>query len=196
MNLLPWRTVETNKRKIDLIFCYYLFQHFWVLKKHVKRFFTFWPKFCTIILFHNWMNLSEKLQALFIYWFCLWLICPRSFVKCLKISEKCHFHRDHCNEQFNDSSTIFWNLTCTKIEDYCAHAGEVAYEKYNNSFCKDPNSDDPIYFNGTGLIPLNNVTFRKSASEEFWYIDVLGLGVDFTINGTKINQDLRYFFLQ
>jgi len=96
-------------------------------------------------------------------------------------------NRDRCNEQFNDSSTIFWNLNCTKIEDYCKNAGEVQYEKYNNSHCYDPTSD--IYFNGTGLIPLNNVTFRKSASEEFWYIDVLGLKVNFTMNGTLINTD-------
>ena len=110
----------------------------------------------------------------------------------MEIFRKCHIHRDRCNEQFNDSSTIFWNLNCTKIEDYCKNAGEVEYEKYNNSHCYDPTSD--IYFNGTGLIPLNNVTFRKSASEEFWYIDVLGLKVNFTMNGTLINTDERYFF--
>merc|ERR1712223_1973399 len=88
-----------------------------------------------------------------------------------------------------EAPTIWWNKTCTEIGDYCKFAGEIEYaafpddSPFYNSSCYIPGDQnmDPI--------PIGNVTFRVSSSEEFWYRKVLELSVDFTINGTKINLD-------
>ena len=64
--------------------------------------------------------------------------------------------------------------------EYAAFPEESPF--YNNS-CFNP-MDDPIV-----PIPVENVTFRVSSSEEFWYKKVLELSVRFTMNGTKINLD-------
>lgn len=114
--------------------------------------------------------------------------------------------RDYCREL--DNATVFWNLNCTSIEDYCEKANTSlnlkAFEKpppgpidldnpslyYTHCEILPPSLDNytfPLPLNGSNAIPLENVTFRKSASEEFWYIDVLGLSVEFGMGGTKIN---------
>ena len=106
--------------------------------------------------------------------------------------------RDNCIKYTNETGieTVFWNLNCTKIEDYCAKANMTEdgngtafgvfdrpsdNETWYKTSCRNKIDDSPL--------PFANVTFRKSASEEFWYIDVLGLKVNFTMGGTKINLE-------
>ena len=77
------------------------------------------------------------------------------------------------------NTTTFYNQTCTDIEEFCI---EFNHDYYNTSFCQDDN--------GT-LIPIKDVTFRVSASEEFWYRDVLDMNVNFTADGTIINTGIH-----
>ena len=111
--------------------------------------------------------------------------------------------RDACRDLSNE--TVFWNLNCTSIEDYCADANGThlngpiygVFDKLDkvplngSSYYKDcrvlenhPNLPE------NSSIPFANVTFRKSASEEFWYKNVLGLSVNFTMGGTIINTEI------
>ena len=92
-------------------------------------------------------------------------------------------NRDNCTAFSNE--TVFWNLTCTSIEDYCEFANEtIKYDVFDKEYipehlnvssyysaCKV--KEDHPFLNESTAIPFANVTFRKSASEEFWYIDVL-----------------------
>ena len=107
--------------------------------------------------------------------------------------------RDFCRDLSNE--TVFWNLNCTSIEDYCKSANETieygVFDKFDIPEHLNESSyysacqvkEDHPFLNESTAIPFANVTFRKSASEEFWYKNVLGLSVNFTMGGTKINLE-------
>ncbi len=76
------------------------------------------------------------------------------------------------------NTTIFWNRNCTDIAEFCSH---FDYASTNLTHCFSKDNSFPI--------PIEDVTFRVSASEEFWYKKVLEMSVTFTENGTMINLD-------
>ena len=78
------------------------------------------------------------------------------------------------------NSSVFWNRTCTEVEDFCLNFG-YDFDEKNNSHCFTQTDGFPV--------PVENVSFRVSSSEEFWYKKVLELSVTFTENGTQINLD-------
>ena len=57
-------------------------------------------------------------------------------------------------------------------------------EPVNNTYCTDPKQ---ILNNATILVPVQDISFRVSSAEEFWYKDVLELNVTFLPNGTQVN---------
>jgi solute carrier family 6 amino acid transporter-like protein 5/7/9/14 len=77
------------------------------------------------------------------------------------------------------NTTVFWNHTCTEVNVFCNNFGLTSVPS-NNTHC----------FTEVTLFPrkVENVTFRVSSSEEFWYKKVLELGVYFDRDGTHINQ--------
>ena len=76
-----------------------------------------------------------------------------------------------------DNTTIFYNNNCTDILDYCEKFGN---EYFNDSFC----------INGTDdLIPIRDVTYRVSSSEEFWYHKVLEMNIEFDEDGAHIIRE-------
>lgn len=98
-----------------------------------------------------------------------------------------------CNQDYNTANcyslleaeacngTIFYNKTCTEITDFCNHFG----------FDADPDNNTHCFTKGNLFpMPVQNVTFRVSSSEEFWYKNVLDLGVTFSENGTSIDTDI------
>ena len=44
-----------------------------------------------------------------------------------------------------------------------------------------------IFLTFSVLVPVQNISFRVSSAEEFWYKDVLELNVTFLPNGTQVN---------
>ena len=46
-----------------------------------------------------------------------------------------------------------------------------------------------IFLTFTVLVPVQNISFRVSSAEEFWYKDVLELNVTFLPNGTQVNLE-------
>ena len=83
---------------------------------------------------------------------------------------------------------LYWNRTCTEIDDFCNHYGFHDYE--NNTHCLNSTSDpDDTPFKKKIKVPVQNISLRVSPSEEFWYKKVLELSVTFTSDGTKINLD-------
>lgn len=79
---------------------------------------------------------------------------------------------------------LYWNRTCTEIDDFCTLYN---YDNHiNNTYCYNETQkpeDKPLY------VPVQNISFRVSPSEEFWYKKVLELSVTFRQNGTEINID-------
>ena len=81
---------------------------------------------------------------------------------------------------------IYWNRTCTNIEDFCGH---YEYDDYiNNTFCIDSTIENPV------PVPVQNLSFRVSSAEEFWYKKVLELSVNFTGKG-KVTKLMITFSL-
>ena len=46
-----------------------------------------------------------------------------------------------------------------------------------------------IFLTFTVLVPVQNISFRVSSAEEFWYKDVLELNVTFLPSGTQVNLE-------
>merc|ERR1719189_1616025 len=52
---------------------------------------------------------------------------------------------------------IYWNRTCTNIEDFCDY---YEYDDYiNNTFCVDSTIENPV------PVPVQNLSFRVSSAE-------------------------------
>ena len=66
------------------------------------------------------------------------------------------------------------------MDDFCS---EFGYDEHiNNTYCLNTNDAIPV--------PVQNISFRVSSAEEFWYKDVLELNVTFSpTNGTQVNLD-------
>ena len=65
------------------------------------------------------------------------------------------------------------------MDEFCS---EFGYDDHiNNTYCF--NTTDTI------LVPVQNISFRVSSAEEFWYKDVLELNVTFLPNGTQVNLE-------
>ena len=101
-----------------------------------------------------------------------WGVCSHDYnsPNCFSFIES-----DECS-----NTTLFFNHTCMSTWDFCDDHGYVAKEG-NNTHCF-------TLRNGTA-IAIKDIEVRVSAAEEFWYKNVLEVGVNFTKDGTIIDTD-------
>ena len=92
-------------------------------------------------------------------------------------TEKCFSFDDaqNCNSTYQ----MYYNFTCTDVADFC---GQHGYESIfgNSTHCFDES------WKGQA-IATKDIVPRVSAAEEFWYLNVLDVKVNFTVNGTIID---------
>ena len=86
---------------------------------------------------------------------------------------------ENCTE-----TQLWYDKKCTEMDDFCSEFGYT--EPINNTYCTDPKQ---ILNNATILVPVQDISFRVSSAEEFWYKDVLELNVTFLPSGTQVNLD-------
>ena len=79
------------------------------------------------------------------------------------------------------NSSVFWNQTCTQVAEFCRHF-QLEFDENNFTHCFSKQDK-------TLPVAVENVTFRVSSSEEFWYKKVLDMSVIFTENGTSLNLE-------
>jgi solute carrier family 6 amino acid transporter-like protein 5/7/9/14 len=92
----------------------------------------------------------------------------------------------------NCTDTQLWyDKKCTEMAEFCTEFGYDDFE--NNTHCLNPRGDFPGFNETialpTVLVPVQNISFRVSSAEEFWYKDVLELNVTFLPNGTQVNLE-------
>ena len=68
------------------------------------------------------------------------------------------------------------------MDEFCSAFNYT--EPINNTHCTDPKQ---ILNNATILVPVQDISFRVSSAEEFWYKDVLELNVTFLPSGTQVD---------
>ena len=105
-----------------------------------------------------------------------WGLCSHDYnsANCYSLVEA-----DNCN--FNQT---FFNHTCVDINNFCQdHGFDYDFDIQENQFHR-------TCFNASGYpIRFEDVEFRVSASEEFWFKEVLKLSVNLTENGAIINTE-------
>lgn len=102
------------------------------------------------------------------------------WAKCTDLS----FNTPNCyslmDAQNCNKTEVYWNNTCTDFDAFCGHFNYTTLDG-NNTHCFTEMDKFPVH--------VENVTFRVSSTEEFWYKKVLEMSVTFTVDGTEINLD-------
>merc|ERR1719357_1446874 len=92
-----------------------------------------------------------------------------------------------CNDQLNPDGNngslpyyTYYNKSCLTVENFCkVYDNNTNHYTFQGQDCKSPN--------GT-VIPINGLNFNfKSPSEDFWFVNVLGLTVSSTEKGHVVN---------
>ncbi|TRY75205.1 hypothetical protein TCAL_04611 [Tigriopus californicus] len=80
----------------------------------------------------------------------------------------------------NLDTQAFYNMECTNATEFCSMAsnGAFFFEDDNPGYCTD----------GSTSIPFQDVTYRASSSEEYWYNRVLNLNVTNGHVVTEVNS--------